>query len=226
MISKSIRHGIKSYVLREGRITKGQARALDIGWPVYGLDSSRGEVSFESTFGRSAPTILEIGFGMGDSLAEQAKLNPEKNFIGVEVHKAGVGRLLMKALETDLSNLRIYNEDSKDVLNKSIPKNSLHTVQVFFPDPWPKTRHHKRRLLNPEFLDLVARKLELGGVLHVATDWEPYAETIELLCSSRQDFELSVSPQRPETKFERRARRFGYEVRDMAYRLGQQKHII
>ena len=220
MISKSIRHGIKSYVLREGRITKGQARALDIGWPIYGLNSVRGEVNFESTFGRAAPTILEIGFGMGDSLAEQAKLNPEKNFIGVEVHKAGVGRLLMKALETDLSNLRIYNEDSKDVLNKSIPKNSLHTVQVFFPDPWPKTRHHKRRLLNPEFLNLIARKLELGGLLHVATDWEPYAETIELLCSSRQDFERSLSPQRPETKFERRARRLGHEVRDMAYRLG------
>ncbi len=209
----------KSYVLRDGRITKGQARALEAGWGTYGLNSAKGKLDFEATFRRSAPTVLEIGFGMGDSLAIQAAVNPEKNFIGVEVHKPGVGRLLMKALENDLSNLRVYNEDIREVLNQSIPSKSIQAVQIFFPDPWPKKRHHKRRLLEPTFLDLVASKLISGGIVHIATDWVPYADVVERLFSTRSDFQIAETPLRPETKFERRSRHGGHDVRDIVYRL-------
>jgi len=220
-LTETRRRQIKSYVLRDGRITKGQARALQLCWGAYGLDSANGRLDFKATFGRSAPTVLEIGFGMGDSLANQASLNPEKNFIGVEVHKAGVGSLLMKTLEKDLSNLRIYKEDINEVLNYSIPRKSLHTVQIFFPDPWPKKRHHKRRLLEAQFLDIVARKLKLGGIIHIATDWAPYAKAVDLLFLSRRDFDRTEIPSRPETKFEKRSKRFGLPVSDLAYRLKQ-----
>ncbi len=218
---KKKQNEIKSYVLRQGRITKGQVRALEAGWSHYGLNSAQGVLELETTFGRTAETVLEVGFGMGDSLAVQAMLTPEKNFIGVEVHKAGVGHLLMKALQENLSNLRVYNEDSRMVLANSIPEKSLQAVQIFFPDPWPKKRHHKRRLLGPSFLDLVASKLKQGGLFHIATDWKPYAEEVELLFTLRPDFESVEIPQRPETKFERRARKVGYQVLDMAYRLKQ-----
>ena len=202
-------------------MTRGQARALDLGWPAYGLNSAMGTLDFEITFGRSAPTVLEIGFGMGDSLVTQAKLSPEKNFIGVEVHKPGVGRLLRQALDKELSNLRVYNEDSREVLRQAIPEGSLQTVQVFFPDPWPKKRHQKRRLLGLVFLDLIASKLKPGGLVHIATDWVPYADEVEMLIASRSDFKRTEIPQRPETKFERRGRRLGHDVRDLAYRLNQ-----
>ena len=202
-------------------MTRGQARALELGWSEYGLSSGAGTLDLKVAFGRLAPTVLEIGFGMGDSLAAQAKSNPEKNFIGVEVHKPGVGHLLAQALEQKLTNLRVYNEDSRDVLSQAIPPASLQAVQIFFPDPWPKKRHHKRRLLSPGFLDLIAGKLKRGGLLHIATDWLPYVEAVEQLFASRSDFELFATPLRPETKFERRGRSLGHEIVDLVYRLNQ-----
>ena len=202
-------------------MTRGQARALELGWSEYCLSSAAGTLDLKAVFGRLAPTVLEIGFGMGDSLAAQAKSSPEKNFIGVEVHKPGVGHLLMQALEKELTNLLVYNEDSWDVLSQAIPASSLQAVQIFFPDPWPKKRHHKRRLLGTGFLDLIVGKLKPGGLVHIATDWVPYAEAVELLFASRSDFELVETPQRPETKFERRGRSLGHEVLDLVYRLDQ-----
>ena len=215
------RREIRSYVLRQGRITRGQTRAFDLGWPVYGLNSVVGMLDFETTFGRSAPTVLEIGFGMGDSFAAQAKFSPEKNFIGVEVHKPGVGHLLMKVIEKEITNIRVYKEDSRKVLRQAIPEDSLQTVQVFFPDPWPKKRHRKRRLVGLVFLDVIASKLKPGGLVHIVTDWVPYAEEVEKLLASRSDFGPVEIPHRPETKFERRGRKLGHEVRDLAYRLYQ-----
>ena len=221
VLSGSQRKQIKSYVLRQGRMTTGQSRAIEAGWPDFGLHSSNGQVDFDATFGRHAPTVLEVGFGMGDSLVTQAKQSPEKNFIGVEVHKPGVGHLLMQAIANDVANLRVFNEDSWDVLTDAIPPTSLSAMQLFFPDPWPKKRHHKRRLLDASFLGLLVTKLEPGGLVHIATDWVPYSEDVETLFARRQDFVAATVPWRPETKFERRGRRLGHEVRDMAYRLVQ-----
>ena len=202
-------------------MTTGQSRAIETGWPDFGLHSSNGQVDFDATFGRQAPTVLEIGFGMGDSLVMQAKQSPEKNFIGVEVHKPGVGHLLMQAIANDVANLRVFNEDSWYVLTDAIPPTSLSAMQLFFPDPWPKKRHHKRRLLDASFLGLLVTKLEPGGLVHIATDWVPYAEAVETLFARRHDFVAATVPWRPETKFERRGRRLGHEVRDLAYRLVQ-----
>ena len=210
---------IKSYVLRQGRLTKGQARAIEIGWPTYGLSSSNGLLDLESIFSRRGETVFEIGFGMGESLAAQAKAAPEKNFIGVEVHKPGVGHLFLLAMEYELDNLRVFQEDSLDVLLGAIPDKSLSIVQIFFPDPWPKKRHEKRRLVDSEFLNLLFKKLEFEGLVHIATDWVPYAEAVEELFINRQDFVMAPAPKRPETKFERRGRRLGHEVRDLAFRL-------
>ena len=210
---------IKSYVLRQGRLTKGQAQAIEIGWPIYGLSSSDGLLDLESIFSRRADTVFEVGFGMGDSLLAQAKAAPEKNFIGVEVHKPGVGHLLLRAMEYRLHNLRVFQEDSLDVLFGAIPDRSLSTVQIFFPDPWPKKRHEKRRLVDSEFLNLLFKKLEFEGLVHIATDWVPYAEAVEELFTKRQDFAFAPAPERPETKFERRGRRLGHKVRDLAFRL-------
>ena len=209
----------KSYVPRQGRLTKGQTRAIETGWPIYGFSSSNGVLDLESIFSRRADTVFEVGFGMGESLVAQAKAAPEKNFIGVEVHKPGVGHLLLLAMENRLDNLRVFQEDSLDVLLGSIPDRSLSIVQVFFPDPWPKKRHEKRRLVDSEFLNLLFKKLELEGLVHIATDWVPYAESVEELFTDRQDFVTAPAPKRPETKFERRGRRLGLEVRDLAFRL-------
>ena len=217
-----LKRGVKSYVLRQGRLTPGQQNALTDLWPVYGLDTAMGPLDVNNLFAQPGPVCLEIGFGMGDSLAAQAKNNPEINYIGIEVHRPGVGHLLILAAEYELSNLRVFAEDSLEVLSLSLADQSLSSVQVFFPDPWHKKRHHKRRLINAEFLNLMTRKLHPSGLLHVATDWRPYAEEIEELFQEFPQFEMEPAPARPETKFERRGLGLGHEITDLAFRLVDQ----
>jgi tRNA (guanine-N7-)-methyltransferase len=213
--------GIKSYVLRQGRLTPGQQHALEKLWPLYGLEAGEGRLDLEQLFGRSAPLVLEIGFGMGDSLVAQALENPDKDFIGVEVHKPGVGHLLMTMRDHSCENIRVFSEDSLDVLREAIPAHSLDAVQLFFPDPWPKKKHHKRRIVNAGFAALLATRLTNDGLFHFATDWEPYAEAVEEMFAGLDTWEPATPPSRPETKFERRGRKLGHRIRDLAYRVRQ-----
>ena len=167
---------IRSFVLREGRLTKGQAQAIESQWPTMGLDYSPTPLVLSDVFGREADTVLEIGFGMGASLVQMAKDAPEQNFIGIEVHKPGVGSCLSDAAIAGVTNLRVYHHDAMEVLEHAIADGSLARVQLFFPDPWHKKRHHKRRIVQAEFAELIRRKLKIGGVFHMATDWEEYSE--------------------------------------------------
>ncbi|MCS5585785.1 MAG: tRNA (guanosine(46)-N7)-methyltransferase TrmB [Pseudomonadales bacterium] len=211
--------GIKSFVLRQGRLTTGQTRALKLHWPKFGRAIDDGMLNPRTQFSDAAPLHLEIGFGMGDSLAEQARSNPSVNYVGIEVHRPGVGHILMLIDDYELDNLRLYSEDSIDVLREVIPAKSLDAVQVFFPDPWPKKKHHKRRILNRNFVDLVETKLNANGLVHIATDWQPYAEEIESLFGSITQFNRVAAPLRPQTKFERRGMKLGHTIFDLAYRL-------
>ena len=220
-----IRHRIKSFVLRTGRMTDGQRRAYEINLAELGLQRSDGMQNFENTFGRVAPVVLEIGFGMGDSLAEMAANAPENDFIGVEVHTPGVGRLMYLVQEAGLKNVRTYEDDAVEVLAQCIPDGSLSRVQVYFPDPWHKARHHKRRLIQPQFVQAIRSKLNVGGVLHLATDWENYAEHMMDVMSDAEgysnmagDREYSPRPDyRPITKFEKRGERLGHGVWDLLF---------
>ena len=165
--------GIKSFVMRSGRMTEGQQRGLDQGWPKYGLELADGLRDFDQVFGRSAPRTFEIGFGMGHATLEMAAAAPEQDFIGVEVHKPGVGALLNGMLTQNLSNIRVYSCDALEVLRDCVADASLDRVLLFFPDPWHKARHHKRRIVQLSFAELVRSKLKVGGILHMATDWQP-----------------------------------------------------
>jgi tRNA (guanine-N7-)-methyltransferase len=210
---------IKSFVLRQGRLTPGQARALELHWPAFGREIDDGMLNPRAQFLGSGPLHLEIGFGMGDSLAEQARSNPSVNYVGIEVHRPGVGHILMLIDDYELDNLRLYSEDSIDVLREVIPAKCLDAVQVFFPDPWPKKKHHKRRILNRVFIELLERRLKANGLVHIATDWQPYAEEIEALFGSIKKFKRVAAPFRPQTKFERRGLKLGHTIFDLAYRL-------
>lgn len=220
------RRTIRSYVRREGRITRAQERALKELWPRYGLDLPGGTLEFNQIFGRRAPVVLEIGFGNGASLIERAELNPAQNFLGVEVHRPGVGRLLRELAARSFGHVRIVVADAREVLAQNIADASLTAVHVLFPDPWPKKRHHKRRLVQPEFAALIARRLEIGGTFHLATDHPDYAEHMLSVLSAEPLLENVAGagryadrpPWRPLTKFERRGRRLGNEVRDLLFR--------
>ncbi|MFT6550935.1 MAG: tRNA (guanine-N7-)-methyltransferase [Zhongshania marina] len=220
-----IRRRIKSFVLRTGRMTDGQRRAYEINLAELGLQRSDGMQNFENTFGRVAPVVLEIGFGMGDSLAEMAANAPENDFIGVEVHTPGVGRLMYLVQDAGLKNVRTYEDDAVEVLAQCIPDNSLSRVQVYFPDPWHKARHHKRRLIQPQFVQALRSKLSVGGVLHLATDWENYAEHMMDVMSEAEGYsnmagDRAYSPRpdyRPITKFEKRGERLGHGVWDLLF---------
>lgn len=166
---------IRSFVRRQGRLTEGQSRALEDFWQDYGLELSEEPLNIAECFGREAPTILEIGFGNGDSLLAMAENQPDKNFIGIEVHRPGVGGLINNAQRNGTDNIRVYCDDAIEVL-KRIPEGSLAGLQLFFPDPWHKKRHHKRRIVQPAFAETIASKLQSGGYFHMATDWENYAE--------------------------------------------------
>jgi len=213
-VTEAERRPIRSFVIREGRMTPGQKRALEEAWPHYGLEVSAGALNLSQLFASSGPTILEIGFGMGDSLFEMAVGNPHINYIGVEVHRPGVGHLLHLADDAKLENIKVFAEDSIDVLTQCIPEKSLDGIQIFFPDPWHKKKHHKRRLISAEFAILLESRLKSGGVLHIATDWAHYAESIEETLSN---WTPATTPNRAQTKYERRGLRLDHEVFDLAY---------
>lgn len=220
------RREIKSYVLRLGRTTDAQKRAFDASWPLYGLDY-RGELRDPATmFANQQAIVLEIGFGNGDALIASASADPARNYLGIEVHKPGVGRVLNAASAASLGNLRVYCHDAVEVLNHELADASLSEVRLWFPDPWHKKRHHKRRIVQTAFVDLIARKLASGGLFHLATDWMPYAEHMLQVMEASPDFrnELGpgvISPRPPwriETRFERRGLKLGHEVADLLYR--------
>ncbi len=217
---------IRSFVRREGRLTEAQQRALDRLYSRWGIPYQERPLDLAAACGRDAPVILEVGLGNGESLAAMAAASPEINFLGVEVHRPGVGRLLNLVEAQGLRNVRVICHDAVDVLRHQIPDAGLDGLQLYFPDPWPKKRHHKRRIVQPAWVDLVARKLRPGGLLHMATDWEHYAQHMMEIMEANPAFENTAgagrfSPhtgRRPETKFERRGRRKGHGVWDLIYR--------
>ena len=215
---------IRSYVIRGGRLTTSQQHALDNYWSTYGIADIKGPLDCAALFGRQAPVVMEIGFGMGDSLLAMARTNHAKNFIGVEVHKPGVGRLLHEIEALSVHNLRIYCHDAKEILQHCVADNALDAVQIFFPDPWHKKKHNKRRLVQPEFMQLVRQKLAIGGRVHMATDWVPYAEHMMEVMSAAPGYVnasgaglYSTDAERPLTKFERRGQRLGHAVHDLVF---------
>jgi tRNA (guanine-N7-)-methyltransferase len=217
------RRAIRSFVRRAGRITVAQTRALESLWPRFGIEADGKLLDFNALYGRYAPLVLEIGFGNGEQLLARAAREPHLNFLGIEVHEPGVGHLLLAADQAGLSNLRLIRHDAVEVLNTQVPENSLAEVQILFPDPWPKKRHHKRRLIQSAFIELLASRLCVGGLLHLATDWEPYAEHMrEVLqaCSafSTDSVQTGAAPERAATRFERRGTRLGHRVQDLLYR--------
>jgi tRNA (guanine-N7-)-methyltransferase len=224
--SRARNRPIRSFVIRSGRMTEAQRKALDTHMRRWALPQDRQPENYETVFGNPNPLTLEIGFGMGDSLATMALESPQRNFIGVEVHQAGVGRLLALADEFQLSNLRVYCHDAVEVLQQNISHHSLERVNIYFPDPWHKTKHHKRRLIQPEFLTLLHSRLKNKGLLHIATDWEPYAKHVITVINQHAGFnniagsKIYTDPAglgRPETKFERRGVKLGHGVWDMAF---------
>ena len=218
---------IRSYVLRSGRMTEGQQRALHQHWPYYRLSLFAGAIDdWASVFGRVAPVVLEIGFGMGDSLLTMAQSEPDKDFVGIDVYPPGAGRLVNRAAALGLSNLRVYLADATDVLDDCIADASLSRVQLYFPDPWHKKKHNKRRIVQQPFVAKVAAKLATGGQFHMATDWQPYADHMaEVMAGAKGLVNLAdegvYSPRpdyRPITKFEKRGQRLGHGVWDLLYR--------
>jgi tRNA (guanine-N7-)-methyltransferase len=208
---------IRSYVLRQGRTSPAQKRALDELLPRFGISFSERLLNFSETFGRRAPVVLEIGSGMGETTAAIAQANPGTDYIAIEVHGPGVGSLLKKIAALELKNLRVIRHDAVEVLEKMVPDASLAGLHLFFPDPWPKKRHHKRRIVQPPFAALAARKLAPGGYFHAATDWPEYAEQIDGVFSSSFLFIKEKPKHRPITKFERRGIGLGHPVRDLLF---------
>ena len=216
---------IRSFVRRAGRITPSQQRAFETLWPEYGVEYRVELLAFKQLFRRSAPVVLEIGFGNGETLVEQAAANPDRDFIGVEVHEPGIGHCMLKADEVGVTNLRLINHDAIEVLTNQVPHDSLSRLNLYFPDPWPKKRHHKRRIIAPPFLALVADRLADSGTLNIATDWANYAEHIDEVlaqsdnfsCIERREHDGEQPLDRPQTKFERRGLRKGHRICDWCF---------
>lgn len=217
---------VRSFVLRAGRATAGQQRALTELWPKYGVEFSATALDLQALFGRAAPRMLEIGFGAGEALLEFAGAHPEMDCIGIEVHRPGVGRLLLGAETASLRNLRVICHDAVEVLQQQLAPASIALVHIFFPDPWPKKRHHKRRLIQPPFVELLANTIAPGGTLRLATDWEPYALHMREVIDASAAFTnvasdagfVARSAERALTRFERRGQRLGHGVWDLEYR--------
>lgn len=217
---------IRSFVRRDGRMTEGQRRAMELLWPTVGLTLTNDPAEFSARFPANIPRILEIGFGSGSSLLAMAKAHPEQQFIGVEMYQPGIGALLQGMIEQDVKNIHVYYADAVEVLTQCIPDESLDVIQIFFPDPWPKRRHHKRRLIQPEFVSLLVKKLKKNATLHLATDWQHYAEhMMEVLSAETGLMNLSGdkqysnrSSQRPViTKFERRGEASGRQIWELQF---------
>src|SRR5690554_5369953 len=221
------RRGIKSYVLRAGRMTQAQTRGLEEVWPRLGLSLAEGCQDLDRLFGRQARRVVEIGFGMGASLIEQAETHLDTDFINIEVHPPGVGKVLDEADKRDLTNLRVYREDALAVLERCLPESSLDTLQLFFPDPWPKKKHHKRRIVQPAFVELIRTRLKPEGTLHMTTDWQGYAEWMVEVMTDAPGYANTATADtapyvprpafRPLTKFEARGERLGHGVWDLIY---------
>ena len=219
------RRTVRSFVRRTGRMTVSQERALEELWPRYGIDYENSPLDLQEIFGRDADRTLEIGFGNGDTLVLAAIDNPDQDFIGVEVHEPGVGHCLIQANRADIDNLRVISHDAIEVLQNQVPDAALARINLLFPDPWPKKRHHKRRIIQPSFLTLAADKLQAGGALYIATDWEGYAEHIDEVLELSKDFKLDErrehrgdSPlDRHTTKFETRGLRKGHRIWDWRF---------
>jgi len=217
---------MRSFMLRQRQVTIAKQQAIDELWPLYGLDLCNGQIDSCKIFGRVAPLVIEIGFGMGQSLVTMAAAAPATNFVGIEVHRPGVGKLLHSMVEQGVDNIRVYCHDAVEVLRDCIPDASLDTVQIFFPDPWHKKKHNKRRLIQPPFLALVSSKLKPGGTLHLATDWENYAQQMLEVLGAAGGLENTCGPgqfaprpeHRPLTKFELRGERLGHGVWDLVFR--------
>lgn len=218
---------VRSFVLREGRLTRAQERAFNELWPRFGVDWQPGAMlDLPALFGDDRPVHLEIGFGNGETLAELAARHPGRGFLGIEVHRPGVGHLLLALEKRGLTNVRVLRHDAVEVLAQGLPPASLEAVYLFFPDPWPKTRHHKRRILNPELVALLTRVIRPGGLFHAATDWEDYARQMMTVLSEAAGFvntagsgAFSPRPEdRPLTRFERRGRGLGHGVWDLLFR--------
>jgi tRNA (guanine-N7-)-methyltransferase len=206
-------------------MTEGQQRAFDTHWERFGIDQPEGNLDLPAIFGNDNPVILEIGFGNGDSLFQMAKNRPDYNYLGIEVHRPGVGHLMLLLAEADLPNVRVMRHDALEILRHHLSENSLTGLQLFFPDPWHKKRHHKRRIVRPEFIERLRHSLIPGGFLHMATDWEHYAEQMMADLSSAEGFENQAGnghfaprpDDRPLTKFEQRGERLGHGVWDMIF---------
>jgi tRNA (guanine-N7-)-methyltransferase len=216
---------IRSYVLREGRLTSGQQRAFASLWPKYGVDFHGQQLDLPSLFGNNQPVYLEVGFGNGESLLRMAEANPDRNYLGIEVHRPGIGHLLLGIEQHGLCNLRLIRHDAVEVLHQSIGNASLAGVFLFFPDPWHKRRHHKRRILNPAFVKELTRVIQSGGCFHTATDWAEYAEQMMDILTATPEFnniagrgQFSPRPSyRPMTRFELRGQRLGQGARDLIF---------
>lgn len=219
------RRTVRSFVRRAGRLTPSQRRALEELWPEYGIEFGPSPLDMKALFGRDAARVFEIGFGNGDTLVDLAAKMPDHDFIGVEVHEPGIGHCLIRIREAGIQNLRVIAHDAIEVLEHMIPRNSLARINLYFPDPWPKKRHHKRRIVQLRFLDLCSNALVAGGTLHIATDWENYAEHIDATLASCRQLALDERRQhdgdkpleRPQTKFERRGLRHGHRICDWRY---------
>ena len=226
-----IHRPIRSFVVRQGRMTPAQKEAVSADWPAYGLSLPENDqpYNFDTIFGREAKRVLEIGFGMGATLAKLATENPQADFIGVEVHPPGIGRMLARAKTLELTNLKIFANDALDVLNRAIPDESLDRVLLLFPDPWPKSKHHKRRIVQPEFVELIAKKLKSEGFFHLATDWQPYAEHMMTVLEASPSFSnyfgdelyAPVGFERHTTKFEKRGEKLGHAIWDLIFQLNR-----
>jgi tRNA (guanine-N7-)-methyltransferase len=219
---------IRSFVLREGRFTQAQARAFAELWPRFGVDWQPGTLLDPQTlFGGDHPIYLEIGFGNGETLAQMAEAHPERRYLGVEVHRPGVGHLLLELERRGLTNVRVLRQDAVELLSQGLPPACLDGVYLFFPDPWPKQRHHKRRILKPVVVALLAGVIRPGGTFHAATDWLPYAEQMLAVLTQAADTFVNMGPdggyserpaERPLTKFERRGQGLGHSVHDLMFR--------